>query len=107
MHRSFTGPHGAGSRLWDKRAPFMHRPYSGPRPRLWDTVGPVYATREAPFMQQRRGPVYGTKRTRLWDRIEWVVCEGWLGAEAPNMGWNWGGWVFKGFPLRGEGGVGG
>ena len=27
---------GPGSRLWDKRAPLMHRPFAGPGPRLWD-----------------------------------------------------------------------
>ena len=32
---------------------FMHRPYSGPRPRLWDRVGPVYGTEARP---------------RLWDK---------------------------------------
>ena len=80
MRGAYSGP---GSRLWDKRAPLMHRPFAGPGPRLWDRG-------EAPSMQQV-GPVNGTE-------LGGLVCEGWIGAEAPNMGWNCGGWVYKGFP---------
>jgi len=68
MGGAYSGP---GSRLWDKRAPLMHRPFAGPGPRLWDRG-------EDPSMQQV-GPVNGTE-------LGGLVCEGWIGAEAPNMG---------------------
>jgi len=58
------------------------------RPREWDRG-------EAPSMGQV-GPVNGTE-------LGGLVCEGWIGAEAPGMGWNCGGWVYKGFPLRAPG----
>jgi len=49
-------------------------------------------------MGQGVGHVYGTGRTRLWDRSGAIVLDGWIGIQDPLMGRNWGGWVFKGFP---------
>ncbi|RLC76954.1 MAG: hypothetical protein DRI61_12385 [Chloroflexi bacterium] len=41
----------------------------------------------------------GQGRTRLRDRTEAMYGKDWPIVEAPNMGWNCGGWVYKRPPL--------